>query len=146
MLPRLAVGTFISVGRSLETAMQRVREAERLGYESAYVTHIPARGSVGVLAGYASRASTIQLGTGVMPIYSRTPVATAQIAATIDEIAGGRVILGLGVSHRVTVESWYGTTIDKPVREMREYATTVRAILNGLAPPEDNERFRTQFR
>ena len=145
MLPRLAVGTFISVGRSLETAMQRAAEAERLGYESAYVTHIAGRDSQAVLAAYATRTEKIKLGTGVLPIYSRTPVACAQIAATIDELAGGRLVLGLGVSHRVTVENWYGQEIGKPVREMREYATTVRAILSGEPPPADNERFPTNF-
>lgn len=145
MLPRLAVGTFISVGRSLETAMQRAAEAERLGYESAYVTHIAGRDSLAVLAAYATRTERLKLGTGVLPIYSRTPVATAQLAATIDELAGGRLVLGLGVSHRVTVENWYGQTIDKPVREMREYATTVRAILSGDPPPGDHQRFKTNF-
>jgi F420-dependent oxidoreductase-like protein len=145
MLPRLAVGTFISVGRSLETAMQRVAEAERLGYESTYVTHVAGRDSQAVLAAYATRTEKIKLGTGVLPIYSRTPAATAQIAATVDELAGGRCVLGLGVSHRVVVENWYGQPIDKPVREMREYAQTVRAIFQGDPPPEDNERFRTSF-
>ncbi len=144
MLPRLAVGTFISVGRSLETAMQRAAEAERLGYESAYVTHIAGRDSQAVLAAYATRTEKIKLGTGVLPIYSRTPVACAQIAATVDEMAGGRLVLGLGVSHRVTVENWYGQEIGKPVREMREYATTVRAILGGQDPPE-NEKWPTGF-
>jgi alkanesulfonate monooxygenase SsuD/methylene tetrahydromethanopterin reductase-like flavin-dependent oxidoreductase (luciferase family) len=79
-------------------------------------------------------------------MYSRTPAATAQTAATIDELSGGRMVLGLGVSHRVTVENWYGQTIDKPVREMREYVSLVRAILRGEDPPADNEKFRSAFR
>jgi alkanesulfonate monooxygenase SsuD/methylene tetrahydromethanopterin reductase-like flavin-dependent oxidoreductase (luciferase family) len=45
----------------------------------------------------------------------------------------------------VVVENWYGTTIDKPVREMREYASTVRAIFRGEPPPEDNQKFPTRF-
>jgi F420-dependent oxidoreductase-like protein len=125
--------------------MQRAAKAEHLGYESAYVTHIAGRDSLAVLAAYATRTERIKLGTGVLPIYSRTPVATAQLAATIDELSGGRLALGLGVSHRVTVENWYGQTIDKPVREMREYVQAVRAILRGEPPPE-NERFKTNFR
>jgi F420-dependent oxidoreductase-like protein len=125
--------------------MQRTAEAERLGYESTYVTHIAGRDSMAVLAAYATRTERIKLGTGVLPIYSRTPVATAQLAATIDELSGGRLVLGLGVSHRVTVENWYGQTIDKPVREMREYVQTVRAILRGQAPPADNVKFPTNF-
>jgi alkanesulfonate monooxygenase SsuD/methylene tetrahydromethanopterin reductase-like flavin-dependent oxidoreductase (luciferase family) len=146
MLPhRVGVGTFISAGRSLETALQRVERAEALGYESVYTSHIAARDSLTVLTAYASRTERIRLGTGVLPIYSRTPVASAQAAATIDEFSGGRMVLGLGVAHQVTVENWFGTTIGKPVREMREYAGAVRAIFQAEEPPV-SERFPTRFR
>jgi F420-dependent oxidoreductase-like protein len=146
MLPhRVGVGTFIGVGRALETALQRVERAESLGYESAYVTHIAARDSLTVLAAYAGRTKRIKLGTGVLPIHSRTPVATAQAAATIDELSGGRMVLGLGISHRVTVENWYGTKIEKPVAEMREYAQAIRAMFHGEDAPND-QRFPTRFR
>ena len=135
----MALGTFIAVGRSLETALQRVELAERLGYESVYVTHIAARDSVTTLMAYASRSERIRLGTGVMPIYTRTPVATAQSFATLDEFSGGRAVCGLGVSHRPVVESWYGQTIDKPLRETREYVGIVRAIFAGEDPPDGRE-------
>ena len=68
----------------------------------------------------------------------------AQVAATLDEVSGGRMVLGLGVSHRVTVENWFGAEITKPVSQMRAYAGAVRAILAGEAPPE-NEFFPTHF-
>jgi len=140
----VALSCFIGVGKSLETAMQRVESAERLGYESVYVTHIADRDSVTTLMAYASRTERIRLGTGVMPIYSRTPVATAQSFATLDEFSGGRAVIGLGVAHRPTVEHWYGQSIDKPLREMREYAGIVRAILRGEDPPQ-GEKFRSAF-
>ena len=147
MLPhRVGVGTFISAGRSLETALQRVERAESLGYESVYTTHIAARDSLVVLAAYSTRTERIKLGTGVLPIYSRTPVATAQAAATIDELSGGRMVLGLGVAHQVTVENWFGSTIGKPVAEMREYVGAVRAMFRGEDPNADAERFPTRFR
>jgi alkanesulfonate monooxygenase SsuD/methylene tetrahydromethanopterin reductase-like flavin-dependent oxidoreductase (luciferase family) len=147
MLPHpVGVGTFISAGRSLETALQRVERAESLGYESVYTTHIAARDSLIVLAAYATRTERIRLGTGVLPIYSRTPVATAQAAATIDELSGGRMVLGLGVAHQVTVENWFGSTIGKPVAEMREYVGAVRAMFRGEDPNADAERFPTRFR
>jgi alkanesulfonate monooxygenase SsuD/methylene tetrahydromethanopterin reductase-like flavin-dependent oxidoreductase (luciferase family) len=97
-----------------------------------------------VLAAYAATTNRIKIGTGVLPIFSRTPVATAQAAATIDELSGGRMVLGLGVSHQVTVENWFDAKIEKPVTQMREYAQIVRAIVRGEAPPE-GEFFKTRF-
>jgi len=146
MLPgAVSVGAFISVGRSLERAVARVHASEALGYHSAYVTHIAGRDSLAVLAAYACRSERIRLGTGVMPIYSRTPVASAQTIATLDEMSGGRAVLGIGVSHKVTVEGWYGQPLEKPVRDMREYVGIVRAILRGEDPPQ-GERFNSSFR
>jgi F420-dependent oxidoreductase-like protein len=142
----LPVGSFIGAGRSLDKAVQRARHAEELGYHSAYTTHIAARDSLTLLAAYACGTERIKLGTGVLPMYSRTPASTAQTAATLDELSGGRMVLGIGVSHQVTVEGWFGQKIDKPVREMREYASAVRAILRGEDPPAENEKFATNFR
>jgi probable F420-dependent oxidoreductase len=141
----MGLGCFVSVGRSLEQAVERVRLAEELGYESVYVTHINGRESLTVLTHYAARTETIRVGTGVVPIYTRTPATMAQTAATIDEASGGRLTLGLGVSHRPVVEGWHGQTIDKPVSEMREYVAIVRAILAGDDPPP-GEKWQTGFR
>ena len=140
----MAIGSFISVGRSLDDAIARVRLAEDLGYDAAYVTHIAGRDSLTVLAGYAAATSRIGLGTGVVPIYTRTPATMAMTAATLHEQSGGRLRLGLGVSHRAVVEGWHGQTIDKPVAEMREYVAILRAILAGEPPPA-GEKWRTSF-
>jgi probable F420-dependent oxidoreductase len=152
MLQRVASGCFISTGRSLDDAIERVRLAESLGYESVYVTHIAGRESLTVLTAYALATTTIRVGTGVLPIYTRTPATMAQTAATVDELSGGRLTLGLGVSHRPVVEGWHGQTIDRPVAEMREYASIVRAILRGEDPPTTDSvggapsKWRTGFR
>ena len=140
------LGSFISVGKSLDQALERVKRADELGYDSAYVTHIAGRDSLTLLMAYAAATENIKLGTGVLPIYSRTPVATAQQAATIDEFSGGRMVLGLGVSHAVTVENWYGTKIERPVSAMREYvAGRARDVRPATTPPQ-GEFFPTNFR
>ena len=138
------VGAFISPGRDLAKTLDRVALADRLGFDSVYTTHIAARDSLTLLMAYAANSERARLGTGVVPIFSRTPATMAQTAATIDEYSGGRMVLGLGVSHRVTVENWHGAKIDKPVTQMREYLAAVRAILRGEEPP-DSERFPTKF-
>jgi alkanesulfonate monooxygenase SsuD/methylene tetrahydromethanopterin reductase-like flavin-dependent oxidoreductase (luciferase family) len=138
------IGAFISPGRDLGRALERVRLADSLGFDSAYVTHIAGRDSLTVLMAYASASERIRLGTGVVPIFSRTPVAMAQSAATIDEFSGGRMVLGMGVSHRVTVENWFDSRIEKPVKQMREYVGIVRALLRGEQPAR-GEFFNTSF-
>src|SRR5437764_9468173 len=141
----MAVGCFVSTGRSLDRAIARVRLAESLGYEACYVTHIAGRESLTVVTAYALATERIRVGTGVVPIYTRTPATMAQTAATGDDLSGGRLALGLGVSHRAIVEGWHGQTIDHPVAEMREYVEIVRAILRGEDPPP-GQKWRTGFR
>ena len=140
----MALGCFVSTGKSLDRAVERVKLAEELGYESVYVTQIAGRDALTVLTVYALNTTRIRVGTGVLPIYTRTPATMAKTAATIDELSDGRLTLGLGVSHRPVVEGWYGQTIDKPVAEMKEYVAIVRAILRGEDPPP-GEKWRTGF-
>jgi alkanesulfonate monooxygenase SsuD/methylene tetrahydromethanopterin reductase-like flavin-dependent oxidoreductase (luciferase family) len=141
----MAIGCFVSSGRSLDAAVKRVRLAEELGYESCYVTHIAGRESLTIVTIYASATERIRLGTGVVPIYTRTPATMAQTAATINEFSHGRVNLGLGVSHRPVVEGWHGQSIESPAKEMREYVEIVRAILRGEDPPA-GQKWSTGFR
>ena len=140
----MALGCFVSTGKSLDRAVERVKLAEELGYESVYVTQIAGRDALTVLTVYAVNTTRIRVGTGVLPVYTRTPATMAQTAATIDELSGGRLTLGLGVSHRPVVEGWYGQTIDKPAAEMKEYVAIVRAILRGEDPPP-GDKWRTGF-
>jgi F420-dependent oxidoreductase-like protein len=138
-------GAFISVGKSLEQTLGRVKRAEELGYDAVYTTHIAGRDSVTVLMAYAGATERIRIGTGVVPIYSRPPATMAQQVATVDEHSSGRMVLGLGVSHQVTVENWYGGHIERPVTAMREYIAVLRAIFAGQDPP-GGQYFRTHFR
>ena len=140
----MALGAFIGAGRSIDSALGRAERAEELGYESVFVTHISGRDSITLLTGYAGRTAKVKLGTGVIPIYARTPCNMAQSFATLDDLSGGRAIAGLGVSHKPVVEHWFGQSIDKPLAEMREYVAIVRAIFRGDDPPP-GEKFRTAF-
>ena len=116
--------------KTLDESIARAIAAERLGYESVWTTQMPdARDAALVLAAYAHATERVKLGTGVLPIYTRHPTAMAQMAATLDELSRGRFILGIGISHKVTVEGMWGLKLDDPVGAMREYLTIVRSIL-----------------
>jgi F420-dependent oxidoreductase-like protein len=143
-MARLAV--FNSAVRTLDESVARTKVAERLGYESAWVSQLPdARDSALVLAAYAQATERIKFGTGVLPIYTRHPTATVQMAATLDEMTGGRFILGLGVSHKVTVESMWGLHLDSPVEAMREYLTIVQTSLAEGSCGYDGKFFKAQW-
>jgi F420-dependent oxidoreductase-like protein len=142
-LSRLACS--LEPGRSLEQGVERVRLAESLGYDSVWVTHIAAREPLQLLGHYARHTERIGLGTGVVPIVLRHPALMAMEAATLDEISGGRLRLGVGVSHRVTVEGWYGQAIDDPVGRMREYATILRDILEQDRTETEGTHYTARF-
>ena len=127
-MARLAV--FNPAVKTLDESVARARAAERLGFESVWTTQMPdARDAALVLAAYANHTERVKLGTGVLPIYTRHPTAMAQMAASLDELSGGRFILGVGISHKVTVEGMWGLQLENPVDAMREYLTIVRTTL-----------------
>ena len=99
-----------------------------------------------VLAAYAEATRTLKLATGVLPIYTRHPTAMAQMAATLDELSGGRFILGIGISHRVTVEHMWGMSITKPVEAMRQYLSIVRESLRNGSSDFEGDQFTARWR
>jgi F420-dependent oxidoreductase-like protein len=124
------VAVFNPAVRTLEESVARAKAAERLGFESVWVTQLPdARDASLVLAAYAAATERVRFGTGVLPIYTRHPTAMVQMAATLDELSGGRFILGIGISHRVTVESMWGLRLENPVQAMSEYLEIVRTSI-----------------
>ena len=124
-------GVFLSLGRSIASGLEQVKLVEHLGYESVWGIQVGDRDATIAAAAIASATDRIGIGTGVLPVYPRTPVVMAQTAATLDELSGGRFILGLGTSHKVTIEMWHGMKLSQPLKTMREYVGAVRAILRG---------------
>lgn len=138
-------GAFLGIGSSFDRAVERARLAESLGYDSVWVTQIAGRDAFLVLSEYARGTDRVRLATGVVPIYARTPAAMAQAAATLGEISGGRFILGMGVSHKPSVENFYGQRYERPLATMREYLTIVRGILDDGGIGFEGDRLRTNF-
>ncbi len=124
-------GAYLIPGADLRLAVDLARSAEAWGYESLWVTHGGGRDSFVVLSAYAQATRTIGLGNGVVPIYPRHPVALAQEALTLAELSGGRFRLGIGVSHRPTMEGGLGLDMGEPLKVMREYVAVLRAALSG---------------
>jgi F420-dependent oxidoreductase-like protein len=129
----MRLAAYISPGGDLPAAVTLARLAEGLGYESVWVTHGLGRDSFLVLAAYAAATTRLGLGNGVVPVYPRHPVAMAQAALTLAELSGGRFRLGIGVSHRASIETMLGLTVLDPLAVMREYVAVLRGALGAGA-------------
>src|SRR6202140_155175 len=144
VVPRLAA--FSDAVKTLDESIAKAKAAERLGVESVWLTPLPyARDAALVLAAYANATQRVRFGTGVLPIYTRHPTAMVQMAATLDELSGGRFILGMGVSHTVTVESMWGMHLEPPVEAMREYLDIVRPSLRDGGCSIDGKHFSAHW-
>lgn len=104
-------------------------EADRLGYDVAWVAEAYGSDAPSVLAWVGALTERIDLGAAVMQIPARTPAMTAMTAATIDSLSGGRFRLGLGVSGPQVSEGWHGVPFTAPLGRTREYVDIVRMAL-----------------
>jgi F420-dependent oxidoreductase-like protein len=105
------------------------REAEACGFDSVWTAESWGSDAFTPLTWIAAHTERIKLGTSVVQLSARTPVATAMAAMTLDHLSGGRVILGLGVSGPQVVEGWYGRPANKPLARTREYVEIIRKAL-----------------
>ena len=129
----MRTAAYLMPGGDLAVAVEGVRRAEALGYESVWVTHGLGRDSFLVLAAYGQATTRIGLGNGVVPIYPRHPVVMAQEALTLAELTGGRFRLGIGVSHTASMEQALGLRLVEPLTVMREYVAVLRGALGSGA-------------
>lgn len=116
-------------GAELRIDADKVREVERLGFDSIWTAEAYGSDAVTPAAWIAAITSRIHVGTAIMQIPARTPAMTAMTAMTIDALSGRRFRLGLGVSGPQVAEGWHGQAFGKPLRRTREYVDVVRAIL-----------------
>jgi F420-dependent oxidoreductase-like protein len=118
-------GAATTAAQQLELA----REAERLGYDSAWVAEAYGSDAATVLAWLAAQTSGIGLGSAVFQLPARSPAMTAMTAATLDQLSGGRFRLGLGLSGPQVAEGWHGQRFARPLARTRDYLSVVRLAL-----------------
>jgi alkanesulfonate monooxygenase SsuD/methylene tetrahydromethanopterin reductase-like flavin-dependent oxidoreductase (luciferase family) len=111
--------------------LQAVKLADELGYDSFWVPEAWGYDAPALLTEMALATKRIRLGTGIVNVYSRSPGALAMTAATIDEISGGRFILGVGPSGKRVIEGFHGRAFDKPLTQVRDVVRVVKTLLAG---------------
>jgi probable F420-dependent oxidoreductase len=122
-------------------AVEYGRRVEEAGFRAAWFPEIVFGDSFVPATATATGTSQLLLGTGVVGIWSRSPVTMALQAASLNELSQGRLLLGLGVQARNYVEGWHGQTYERPIRAMREYVTILRRVLTGEPVTFEGEIF-----
>ena len=118
--------------------------AERLGFEVVWVPEGGGRDALTLLASFAGSTSTVKLATGILPIFSRTPMAAAMSAAGLAAVSDGRFILGLGTGHQGSVETGHGVPFGRPLQRTRETLEIVAPLLSGEKVSYDGQIFTTR--
>jgi F420-dependent oxidoreductase-like protein len=108
--------------------IQQVVAMESAGLDTVWVAEAYGFDSPTLMGYLAAKTSTVQIGSAILPIYSRTPALIAQTAAGLDAVSGGRAILGLGASGPQVVEGWHGVPYDRPLGRTREIVDICRRI------------------
>jgi 5,10-methylenetetrahydromethanopterin reductase len=106
---------------TVDDVVAEARQAEAEGFDSYWASQIFGNDALTALAVVAREVPRIELGTSVVPTYPRHPMMLAQQAMTVNAVSGGRLCLGIGLSHQIVIESMMGMSFDKPVRHLREY-------------------------
>ena len=117
-------------GTSPLELIELAREAERLGYDSAWAAEAWGTDAITPLAWLGAPTTTLKLGTAIMQLPGRSPANAAMTAATLDLLSGGRFLLGLGTSGPQVVEGWHGAGVGEAAR--RRCASTSRSCAPSL--------------
>lgn len=141
-MKKIAVTFYSVLKMPIEDIIECSIAAQHAGF--GYVTFAESfyRDGFSLASAVAAKTTRIELGTSVMPIYTRTPFQLAMGAATLNEISNGRVaFLGLGVGYRGRTEQYFGINQEKRVERMQEYVTIIRRLLAGEEASYDGKFF-----
>ena len=123
-------------GKHIHIPMELIQQAESMGYDSVWTAEAYGNDSVTSAAYVLAQTSKIRVGTAIMQMPARTPAMCAMTAMSLDQLSGGRFIVGLGASGPQVVEGWHGVPYGKPVTRTKEYIQIMRKIFEREGPVE----------
>jgi F420-dependent oxidoreductase-like protein len=120
------ISTSLDYAGDIRASAARASELERAGVDRVWVAEAYGFDSVSLLGYLAATTETIELATGIINVFSRTPALIAQTAAGLDALSGGRFVLGLGASGPQVIEGWHGVPYDRPLTRIRDVIEVCR--------------------
>ena len=123
-------------GKHIHIPIELIQQAESMGYDSVWTAEAYGNDAVTSAAYVLAQTSKIRVGTAIMQMPARTPAMCAMTAMSLDQLSGGRFIVGLGASGPQVVEGWHGVPYGKPVTRTKEYIRIMRKIFEREGPVE----------
>src|SRR6266702_4280181 len=124
----MRIGMFLSYAGGFAETVVELADYEKAGLDIVFVPEAYSFDAVSQLGYLAARTERLQLASGIMQLYSRTPTLTAMTAAGIDYVSGGRFVLGIGASGPQVIEGWHGVPYDAPIGRTREIIEICRKV------------------
>lgn len=128
---RLGIAVPIQHPLTVPECIELARQAEASGYDSLWIPEVVGADAFVLMTAMSGATARLRLGTGIVPILTRTPSLLAMTMASLAQLAPGRVCLGLGISTPNIVQNWHGIAYDRPLARLREYVAIVRRALAG---------------
>ena len=123
-------------GKHIHIPLDLIKTAETMGYDSVWTAEAYGNDAVTSASWVLANTSKIRVGTAIMQMPARTPAMCAMTAMSLDQLSGGRFIVGLGASGPQVVEGWHGVPYGKPVTRTKEYIQIMRKIFKREGPVE----------
>ena len=123
-------------GKHIHMPIELIQQAESMGYDSVWTAEAYGNDAVTSAAYVLAQTSKIRVGTAIMQMPARTPAMCAMTAMSLDQLSGGRFIVGLGASGPQVVGGWHGVPYGKPVTRTKEYIQIMRKIFEREGPVE----------
>jgi len=123
-------------GKVVNLEIEKIKAAEAMGYDSVWTAEAYGSDAVTPATWILANTEKIRVGTAIMQMPARTPACTAMTAMTLNQLSGGRFILGIGASGPQVVEGWHGVAYGRPLTRTKEYIEIVRKIMAREAPVE----------
>ena len=124
----MRVSTMLDYSQGIKQSADHVAELERAGLDIVWVAEAYGLDAPSQMGYIAARTSRVQIGSAILPVYSRTPALLAQTAAGLDALSEGRFILGLGASGPQVIEGWHGVAYTQPLERTREIIEICRKV------------------
>jgi F420-dependent oxidoreductase-like protein len=124
----MRIGMFLSYSGGFAETVGELADFERAGVDIVFVPEAYSFDAVSQLGFIAAKTERMQIASGILPLYSRTPALLAMTAAGLDYVSGGRFTLGLGASGPQVIEGWHGVPYDAPIGRSREIIEICRMV------------------